>query len=569
MDVVNRDRTTIADNEHTPSFDILEWAGRSPRTETRRNAVIAWMAVAGAARDDSRPDYVLKELVTAVLSEFKPGEVDREFLEFSAEQISGLQPALRQSVTDMVISRVTEGTVDARRAAILGQLLALQGGLRGQGRAYFAALSFSLRLFPFIVRDSFVPLFFLAGVACLIMLLLNEKMAAAARLVTRNDPSELLRAFYCSLAVGLAVAIFTVPRPLLPSRRLLVANAVVTSLAVGITALIVFFLAPGSANPLNTQALAAVALAASVFLSCLIALWRPIYNNPIRALFSGFFGFGGWTLVIAWGLAAIMFKTGLASSVIVDSRITIDNPLSRYVVKSVDQSATIFTVLLALPVAMAAQALRDASVLMADRRPDQSSRDPQSMERRWVRLIPTAGWLAATTLLAWNVLIVHKGVQAEARDFKKTVQQFWEIRPQGEPLSLDCNLGSQSKNFPPIAPGRYYPLPVCEKHYTSVSFTALGEKSNTEPGGAFLEKAGLVIIDQDFLKLYRDVGNPAVRNSSAPGRPTFVCFFEIEDEDQCPYLDEERIYLTEAIFNLFVLTSKAPRFFLRTTTSHP
>ena len=253
MDVVDPARATLTDPLNASSLDILEWAGRSPRPATRRNAVMAWIAVARETRVDSTRKYALEELVTAALYELKPGEVDRELLEFAATYIGKLEPTLRRSVTEIVLKRITESTVEDRRAAVLGQLLAVQGGLGEQARAYLAAASLSVRMIPVSVRDSLVPMFFLAGATAFALFVLCNKLANVIPIETTFN-SSIFKSFACSLVAGLSMAAFTVPRPLLPSRRFRCANVVVSSLAVGIAIFLAFFVIPPSISSFSDQA---------------------------------------------------------------------------------------------------------------------------------------------------------------------------------------------------------------------------------------------------------------------------------------------------------------------------
>jgi hypothetical protein len=121
MDAIDGDHPPIGDSENASSLDILEWAGRSPRLGTRRNSVTAWIAVVRNTRSGSFREYALAELVTAALHELKPGEIDRDFLEFAAKQIGELEPELRRSAAAIVLNRIADSTIEARRAAIVGQ----------------------------------------------------------------------------------------------------------------------------------------------------------------------------------------------------------------------------------------------------------------------------------------------------------------------------------------------------------------------------------------------------------------------------------------------------------------
>jgi hypothetical protein len=347
------------------------------------------------------------------------------------------------------------------------------------------------------VRDLFVPLLFLSGAASVAVFFLCDKLGDAVPLETAHNGNMFFNAFICSFLAGLTMAIFTVPRPSLPSWRFLFANTLVTSIAVGVSTFVGSFVLSSSLNnsfEFQYQFEQAGLVASSVLVVSLIALARPVDNDPTQGLLWGLLSLGGWVLVIVWALGATFFEARLWFGNVFGGGAPFD---SNFKLVYVIGSETLFLSLVSVPVAIAARGSRDASVLISKRNP-KLSRDGQSLvtPRRVRRLMPVAGWLAATALIAWNLSIMQRDAHAEDSNFQKLASNYWQTtRP--EKLQMDCSAGSTPTDLALIAPGRFYEVARCQGYVAVLRIISV-DGENNEAVKSFLNSAGLVMVDENF-----------------------------------------------------------------------
>ena len=121
MSGIETPTATLSDVEALQASDILVYAGRSPRWQTRQNAAVAWAVLAASAREQDGRRRAAEGLVNSALHPLEVESHTEEVSEIVAKEIGTLDPELREYAYKYTIDIARGSSIergDAARFAI-------------------------------------------------------------------------------------------------------------------------------------------------------------------------------------------------------------------------------------------------------------------------------------------------------------------------------------------------------------------------------------------------------------------------------------------------------------------
>lgn len=126
----------LSDLDATQAKDMLQYVSRSPRLQTRVNALVAWGVLVGAAPNDDEARSAVERLVHAALAPLEDDALQGRLLQAAVDELGRLPGPLRLHAWRTTQAQLRLGSGQAVAAARLATLMARQGGFGSGMQAY-------------------------------------------------------------------------------------------------------------------------------------------------------------------------------------------------------------------------------------------------------------------------------------------------------------------------------------------------------------------------------------------------------------------------------------------------